>query len=332
MSQQYASKQPAGFKNHIEKVAIVGVGGQSGKKITDALVKAGKHKLTAITRADSTTAVPAGVTAAKVNYDDPSSIVEALKGHDALVITMSVMAPPDSQAKLIEAAAAAKIPWVIPNEYGSDVSKRELSKDILLGAQYDAGRAKIQELGVSSFVGINCSFWYEYSLSFTKNAYGFDMQNKEVTFYDDGNTKLNTSTLFQTGRAVASLLSLPILPKDENDTSVTLDSFRNKSCYVSSFFISQKDMFESVLRVTGDKREDWTIKYEPSNERFERGKEIMKTGDRSGFGMLLYARVLYPDGSGDFNDKLDNDKLGLPKDDLDEMTKLSLTMKPLERY
>ncbi|CAF3802094.1 unnamed protein product [Adineta steineri] len=119
MAQQYANKQPQGFKNHVEKVAIVGGGGQVGKFIVDELLKIGKHKITAITREDSTSKMPPGVEVKKVNYDDPSSLVEALKGQEVLIITMAVTAPKEQQTKLIEAAAAANVPWVLPNEYGA---------------------------------------------------------------------------------------------------------------------------------------------------------------------------------------------------------------------
>ncbi len=93
-------------------------GGNVGKYIADALLKTGKHKVTAITRPDSTSKFPTGMEVKKVNYDDQSSLVEALQGQEVLIITMAVMAPEDQEAKLIEAAAAANVPWVLPNEYG----------------------------------------------------------------------------------------------------------------------------------------------------------------------------------------------------------------------
>ena len=94
MSQEYAKSKPAGFKNQIENIAIVGVSfrphfpttetrvllilgkaaGQVGTYIVEALVKTGKHQVTAITREDSTIKVPAGVITKKVNYDDPESL------------------------------------------------------------------------------------------------------------------------------------------------------------------------------------------------------------------------------------------------------------------
>ncbi|KAJ6605426.1 putative isoflavone reductase family protein [Mycena vulgaris] len=312
-------------QNYIEKVAIVGAAGQVGSFIVEALLKGGKHRITAITRADSTSKLPAGVEVKKVDYEDPASLVEALRGQDALIITMSVMSPPGQSAKLIEAAAAANVPWVLPNEYGIDPTETEMQNDIILGPAKKADRDLIEKLGKSSWVGIACSFWYEYSLGGGPSLYGFDFKNRSVTFFGDGTQKVNASTWPQTGLAVARLLSLKVSPDDANDTSATLSQFRNKPLYVSSFLLSQKDMFASVLRVTGTKESDWKIEHEAHEARYAAGVAQFKGGDRRGFGKLLYTRVFYPDGCGNYEARhgLHNDILGLPKEDLDEFTKIA---------
>lgn len=170
-----------------------------------------------------------------------------------------------------------------------------------------------------------CGFWYEHSLSF-RFAYGFDAEKKEATLYDDGNTKINTSTWPQCGLAVAKLLSLPILPENAMDKKLTLDQTRNKPTYISSFLISQKDMLASLLRVTGTKEADWKIEYEGSKKRFEDGEKELAAGNRLGFGKLMYARVFFPVDCGEFEDKLLNEALGLPKEDLDEYTRKAMDL------
>ncbi len=292
------------------------------------MIKTGRHKVTAITRADSTSKVPAGVEVKKVNYDSFDSLVEALQGQEVLIITMAVTAPPEQQTKLIEAAAAANVPWVLPNEWGSDGANVQLGKDILLLEKKANYRAHIEQLGKSSCISIACSFWYEYSLSHGVETYGFDLKNRTVTFIDDGNTRINTSTWPQCGRGIAGLLGLKVLPDDENDQSPYLAQFRNKFVYMSSFLVSQKDMLDSVMRVTGTTREDWKITHEPSKERYESGVAEFQKGNRLGFARLLYTRLFYPDGSGDYETSkgLHNDILGLPKEDIDEYTKVALKM------
>lgn len=292
------------------------------------MIKTGRHKVTAITRADSTSKVPAGVEVKKVRYDDYDSLVEALQGQEVLIITMAVTAPFEQQTKLIEAAAVANVPWVLPNEWGPDGTNVELGKDILLGEKQNKYRAHIEQLGKSSWIGIACSFWYEFSLSSGVETYGFDLKNRTVTFIDDGDTRINTSTWPQCGRGIAGLLGLKVLPDDENDQSPHLAQFRNKFVYVSSFLISQRDMLDSVMRVTSTKLGEWKITHESSKKRYESGMAELQKGNRLGFARLLYTRVFYPDGSGDFETSkgLQNNILGLPKEDIDEYNKVALQM------
>lgn len=291
-----------------------------GSFIVEELLKAGKHQVTAITRAESNAAIPEGVQVAKVSYDDKSSLVAALKGQDALVITMGVLAPKDTQSKLIEAAAEAGVPWVLPNEWGFDKSDDELAKEAFVGVGAKEVCQHIEGLGTSSWLGVVTGFWYEFSLAGTAERYGFDFNKRSVTFFDDGTTPINTSTWPQCGRAVANLLALP---------DSELSKLKNRHVYVSSFRVSQKDMFESVLRVTQTKPEDWSISYENSKERYQRGVELLKAGDRQGHAMAMYTRIFFPDKPGAFEDRkgLHNELLGLPKEDIDEFTKIAVDWK-----
>ncbi|KAK6442728.1 hypothetical protein LTR95_001044 [Oleoguttula sp. CCFEE 5521] len=310
--------------NYITKVAIIGAGGRSGGAMTTELLKTGKHTVTAITRQDSTSALPDGVQVAKVDYDDEATLVEALKGQDALVITMGTTAPADTQSKLIRAAGEAGVKWIAPNFWGADTANPGLCKDVFFFGKTDATRHEIKKLGKSSYIAIVTGFWYEWSLAIA-NSYGFDFENKTVTFFDEGETKVNTSTWRQVGRAVAALLSLPI-KAEGGDQEHCLDHFRDQMVYISSFTVNQRDMLASVLRVTGDKESDWTIKKEGAVERYEAAAVEMKKGDRAAFARWMYTRVFYADDSGHYGKTmgLANELLGLPEEDIDEATKIAM--------
>ena len=320
MAQSYAKNQPAGFENHIKRVAIVGAGGQVGQYIVQELLKTGKHEVTAISRTGSKSSLPKGVKVAPVDYNDEKTLVEALKGQQFLFISVSLAAPQDTQDKLIRAAAQAGVPWVMPNGYGTDLLNAKLAEDNKTGKSTWPGPKAVEAHGVSSWVIMVSGFWYEYSLSAADWAWGFDLNNKSVTFYDDGNTRISTSTWQQCGRAAAALASLKVLPEDENDKSVTLSHWRNKPLYVSSFLVSQREMLDSVQRATGTTDKDWTITHESSKDRYERGLKAMFSGDKNGYKIQLYARTHYPNGDGDFQDKTANKLLGLPVEDFDEAT------------
>lgn len=169
-------------------------------------------------------------------------------------------------------------------------------------------------------------FWYEWSLAIAP-AFGFDFVKKSVTFFDEGQTKISVSTWPQVGRAVAALLSLPISADGgAANEGACLDALRNKVVYVNSFSASQQDMFESALRVTGTKEEEWTINKEPSHERYANGIKEMQQGNRIGFAKMMYTRVFYPDGCGDFETGRGtlNKILGLPHENIDEATERAI--------
>lgn len=200
--------------------------------------------------------MPEGVNVAKVDYDNQSTLVSALRGQDVLIITMASSAPKDIQIKLVEAAAEADVPYIIPNGWGLDAT-HPVSDDVFLGPPQRAVYKRIEELGKSAWINFVSGFWYEFSLVGSPNAYGFDIDNRSVTFYDDGTARINTSTWDQTGRAVANFLSLKEKPENGEDERLTISGFKNRNVFFSSFLVSQKDMFQSILRATGTKEEDW---------------------------------------------------------------------------
>jgi hypothetical protein len=124
-------------------------------------------------------------------------------------------------------------------------------------------------------------------------AYGFDFKNRAITLFDNGETKISTSTWPQIGRAVASLLSLPIHAEEQNK-GFCLEQFKNRQVYISSFTVSQNDIFESVLRVTQTDMDDWKVNKEPVKDRYNTGVEQMQKGDRIGFAKMMYSRVFFP--------------------------------------
>ena len=238
---------------------------------------------------------------------------------------MSTSAPQDTQQKLISAAKEAGVQWILPSEYGTDhTDRQDVGSETRLGPPALATRQTIVEAGLN-FVSISCGMWYEYAFG-DPTRFGFDLKKREVTMYGEGSTKITTSTWAQCGRAVAALLFLPVEPEGTQQDQTTLSQFRNKSAYIGSFYVSQKEIFDSVLRSTGTTKADWTVQYEPVEERYQRGNKMLAGGDRWGFSVALYARLFYPDGACDLEAKLANDALGLPKEDLDSATKEALEM------
>lgn len=298
-------------------------GGHIGRQFAEQLLKTEKHTVTAITRAGSTSSLPEGAKRVEVNYDDHQALVAALQGQEFLIITLSVTAPPETHTKIVKAACEAGVPYIMPNVYGSDIQNEALRKEDL----YTDGALKrcleVGQYGNSAYIAMACGFWYEWSLALGSIGFGIDLKNKSVTFIDDGKTKITTSTGIQCGRAVAALLSLP-----ESGAEPSVSQWKNKPFYIASFTVSQRDMLDSIHRVTGSTDADWTISYEHSKQRYQDGLAEMAKGERSGFAKALYTRIFFKDGAGNFelNRGLANDTIGLGKDDLDEATKRTIEM------
>lgn len=108
-------------------------GGNVGRYITNALLETGNFTVTAVTRADSQNALPDAVAVKKVDYGMPDALVEALRGQDALVITISGRSPMQViEEKLVRAAAEAGVPWILPNEWSPDSASEGLVNDVFL--------------------------------------------------------------------------------------------------------------------------------------------------------------------------------------------------------
>ncbi|KAF1945544.1 NAD(P)-binding protein [Clathrospora elynae] len=299
--------------NHLKNIAVVGASGNIGSYIVSALLAKRCFNVNAISRIESKATFANGVTVTKVDYNKPDTVVEALKGQDVLIITMSAFAH-DAQPKLIRAAADAGVPWVLPNEFG--MYNTEEAQNDTIGSSKTKAKELIESLGVSSWLGVTCGFWYEYSLS--GGSYGIDVAKREAVFFDKGTQRLNTSTWPQVGRAVASLISLPVS---------SLDAYRNRMLYISSFALSQRDMLKAVQRATGTTDSDWKITSEPTKQRYADAKEKMKSGDHSAFVKALYTRYFIDEeGLYEKTHELANEKLGLPEEDLEEATKAAVEL------
>ena len=68
----------------------------------------------------------------KVDYKKPETLVEALRGQDALIITLSGHSPKDTESQLINAAGKAGVAWILPNEWSPDTANEEMVKDVFV--------------------------------------------------------------------------------------------------------------------------------------------------------------------------------------------------------
>jgi hypothetical protein len=276
-----------------------------------------KHSLTVLTRASSTSTFHPSVKVIPVDYDSDASITSALQGIDFLVITLVSTAPEDLHSRIVKAAAAANVKYIMPNYFGYALPKENDTRPAdPVTVRFARHVDDIRTTPGVHFVALVCGFWYEWSLGLSPWCYGFDIAARKVTLYDDGKKKINTSTWNLCGDAVAKIVD------------GGLDQWADKAVHISSFLVSQRDMLDSLHRVLGTTDEDWEISYQPCQERLDEGMKELQEGKREGYAKSMYVRVFFPDGRGDFEtgNELDNGKLGLEKEDLDEATRRTVKM------
>lgn len=70
------------------------------------------------------------------------------------------------------------------------------------------------------------------------------------------------------------------------------------------------------------------MRYEEAEARFRSGREMLNAGDHVGFSRMPYTRVFFPDAMADLQARCrrENERLGLPLEDLDEQVKAAIDM------
>jgi hypothetical protein len=217
--------------------------------------------------------------------------------------------PPSVGINIIDSAAKAGVPLVLPTEFGCDNGNQKLRSEVPAITMKDPYRERIAELGVSSWIGIVSNPWFEFSLK--SGLFGIDIANRKARLYDDGAVKANTTTLRKVGRSVAALLSLP---------DAQLAQFKNQFAYLSSFRVSQQEMLDAVIRATGTSEKDWTVEKVSTVEATNNAKVKADAGDMSAVMELLYGTVFREEYGGDYEGTrmIVNKILGLKDEDFEE--------------
>ncbi|KAI0405035.1 NAD(P)-binding protein [Xylaria palmicola] len=288
-------------------VALVGANGNIGAPILSALLAAG-HKITVLTRPGSSINFPPAVTVHVGDYYDENFALRALKGQEVLIMALGFNAY-DAQIPLIKAAAKVGVSYIVPCEFGSDPTHPKLNDELQMMNQKAPFRKLVEDLGVSSWIGVVTNPWVEFSIRL--GLYGIDLKEKTATFYDEGNVKGNFTTLTRVGEELAAILALP---------DSELSEYRNEFVYFSSFYVSQRDFLASAMRATGTTEKDWTITSVSSDKVIQAAKE--PSADLMTRMMTLFALVFKDGYGGDYNSKIvDDEKLELKAEDLDTLMK-----------
>ncbi|KAL7266126.1 hypothetical protein RUND412_011341 [Rhizina undulata] len=258
----------------IKNIALIGATGNIGSHILSDLCASTYH-VTILSCAGSAIpqGLPADVKVVTVDYNDHASIIEALKGQDALVASITSAAL-GLQKKIIDAAVEARVKGYIPSEFGSDTLNEKASKLAVCKAKVDTKEylevllkeGKIEWSGVA-------------------NGGFLEGATKTTKLFNGSNCQFSVSKLVDVGCVVAEILSHPV-------------ETRNRLVYVHSAVVTQKQFLATIVGVD-------TVELE--KQEYEKiGK-----GDFSGFIDLIYRAVFGEGHESDFSGKVDNELLGI---------------------
>ncbi|KAK5686085.1 hypothetical protein LTS10_002199 [Elasticomyces elasticus] len=298
---------------HFKNIALVGASGSLGSKVLDSLLKQGKHNITVITRTASTATFADTVKTCKVDYSDTTGLEAALVGQDVLVIMLAFAGLHDEEG-IIEAAGRAGVKYVIPSEYGlpsrGPMAEEALSLSFMQGKY--ALHEKITSLGMK-YVIVATNSWIDWSLTY--NALGIDATARTATLYTDS-IAFNTTTLPQIGLGIAKFLALPRSTIDKQ--------FANGFLYLSSFKLTQPELFRAVLAATRTKESDWQIERTSFETLIEDGHKKVSEGDVIAGSIDVVHGITFK--AGDYSGEVHNDMLGLKQEDLGEVVRNALSI------
>ncbi|KAF1916954.1 isoflavone reductase family protein [Ampelomyces quisqualis] len=285
------------FKN----VIIIGAGGNLGPAILDSFLKDSSFNTTVLSREGSSSTFPPGTKVIHADYDSPDSLKSALKGQD-VVVSLVASSVIGEQLKFVDAAIAAGVQRFLPSEFGSDTADSRTHFIPFSKAKYDIVKYLKSKESQLSWTSVITGPFFDWCTKVGFN--GLNYAEKTATLYDGGKAKFSATNLRTVGLAVVKALEKPELTK-------------NQYVYVSGLETSQKEILAVAEQITGTK---WTVTHESTKDLAEGGKAKLQKGDGSGILALLLAVTFGAEEQLGYVDpaKLWNDKLGVPKDDVEK--------------
>jgi hypothetical protein len=309
----------------VKNVVLIGASGNLGPSILNAFLANGNFNITVLSRLSSTATFPSSVRVVKTDYN-PESLTSAFQGQDA-VVSIAGSEQLAHQQKYVDAAIAAGVKRFIPSEFGSDLTYPNIVDVVPLfkpKAQIvEYLKSKESETFSWSSV-INGPFFDWVSSCCVKSVskdvhadageqglkvgfLGFNLQDRSAKIWDDGEAPFSGTNLATIGEAVVRVL----LPEH-------LEQTKNKYVFVASHTTTQNKILATLEKITGQK---WKVEKVESAPLFADLTAKVKAGQ-------VGPDVIYPlitvtilgnvlSNFADYSAKLWNDKLGLPKEDLE---------------
>lgn len=233
-----------------------------------------------------------------VDYNSLDSLVAALKGHDAVINTLSVgIVPRDIHLRLIEASQAAGVQRFVPSEFGCDTAHPLTSQLPVFGDKV----AVIQKLketskqdSAFSWTAVISGPFFDWGL---EHGFIINVKGPSTRIFDGGDVLVSSTTLAGVGRAVAGVLKHP-------------EETKNRQVFVEEVQFTQNQLLK--LSGNGDKIQQEAVKTEDLEKQ---AYEALKQSPPDGrtFATNLILRAIYGSNYGNLFTKTDNELLGVQK-------------------
>jgi len=293
----------------IKTVALLGADGKLGPSVLQALVSA-NFTVTVLKRASSKSKSDYPASVREVRIPDefpPAALEEALKGQDVVVATVSG-SKTELQRKLADAAVAAGVQRFIPADFGSCEAGNERAKELVPFYYVEKLKLRrhLQDLAEKnpgfSWTALVCGHFFDWEPKFLH----IDIAARRAALLDDGNVKASASTLGQVGKATAKVLE-----------SADKAEMRNRTLYVQSFCVTQRQVLEAFERATGTK---WEVEMFDSAKFLADQRAKMDAGDKNAMEEVVWwLGTLEADWESE--DGFAMSLLGLEEENLDEVVK-----------
>lgn len=280
------------------RVAVAGATGGLGIPIVKALLAAGYH-VTALTRqgSNNTSKLPkcSNLSIAQVDYSSVQSLENALKGHMAVISTLTSTSVGD-QHPLIDGAIAAGVARFIPSEFGSDVLNEQRNQLPVFEGKvrtHEYLKAAAAKYPGFTYTVICTGAFLDWGL----HGFVVNVPERTAIIYNGGDVPFSATNLDTIGRAVVGVIE-------------HLPETANRPVYIHDAVVTQHQLIRYAQEKDG---REWKVTHKSTEEMRLSSLEQLARGntDWSIPQPLVFSSFLGEGYGIDFSDHLDNELLGI---------------------
>lgn len=281
----------------IQNVVLVGAAGSVGEAVLSALVASKKFNIKIIRRIGSKSATPDGIAVQDVDFDSQESLVEALKGQDAVVSAVGREGIP-LQKNIIDAAVTAGVQRFIPSDFGSNLDHPSAAENPVFVPKLKILAHLVEQAKTSSlsWTGIANNAFLDWGI---ENDFILSLSEYKPRIIDGGDFEFTTTRLTTAAEAVVQILLKP-------------EETKNRTVFLEDYRISQNQLLALAQKVAPNK--PWQVSHVKSEDLIKVAEERLAKGllGPETFVPFVFRSAFTKSGGGDF-DVTDNELLGLKR-------------------